>query len=73
MHRKIWEAAVGENLMCERQLRNTTDKYAVAVKKEETAGALPAVSIPVQNTTHQDVSRERICCWLVHRNIQVKC
>jgi len=33
MHRKIWEAAVGENLMCERQLRNIADRYAMAVKK----------------------------------------
>lgn len=30
----IWEAAIGEELQCERETRNTKDRYAVAVKKD---------------------------------------
>ena len=30
---EIWEAAVGEVLVCEREPRNTVDRYAVAVKR----------------------------------------
>lgn len=38
----IWAAAVGEELVCEREARNSTDRYAVAVKKDGTIiGHLP--------------------------------
>ena len=33
---ELWEAAVGEVLMCERELRNAKDRHAVAVKKDGT-------------------------------------
>ena len=29
----IWEAAIGEVLVCEREPRNTADRYAMAVKR----------------------------------------
>ena len=28
----IWEATIGESLLCERRTRNTKDRYAVAMK-----------------------------------------
>ena len=33
-HIKIWQAAVGESLVCEREPENVSHRYAVAVKKE---------------------------------------
>ena len=42
VYQEIWEAAVGEVLACEREPRNATDRYAVAVKKDGTIiGHLP--------------------------------
>ena len=42
VYKEIWEAAVSEILMCERESRNAADKYAVAVKKDRTIiGHLP--------------------------------
>ena len=42
VYRAIWAAAVGEVLECKRELRNTTDRYAVAVEKDGTViGQLP--------------------------------
>ena len=32
----VWEAAVGEALVCEREPENAFNRYAVAVKKEGT-------------------------------------
>ena len=32
----IWAAAVREELVCEREPRNSTDRYAVALKKDGT-------------------------------------
>ena len=38
----IWEAAIGEELLCERETRNTKDRYAIAGKKDSTVvGHLP--------------------------------
>ena len=38
----IWDAAIGEVLVCERELRNVEDCYAIAVTKDETViGHLP--------------------------------
>ena len=34
VYKEIWEAAVGEILVCEREPRNAADRYAVAVKKD---------------------------------------
>ena len=33
VYRHIWDAAVGETLVCEREPTNDKDRYAVAVKK----------------------------------------
>ena len=42
VYREIWEAQMGETLMCEREPHNAHDQYAVAVKKEGTViGHLP--------------------------------
>ena len=32
VYKDIWEAAIGELLQCERETRNTKDRYVVAVK-----------------------------------------
>ena len=34
VYKEEWEAAVGELLVCEREPKNASDQYAVAVKKE---------------------------------------
>ena len=34
VYKEVWEAAVGESLVCEREPKNASDQYAVAVKKE---------------------------------------
>ena len=34
VYKEVWEAAVGEALVCEREPENASDRYAVAVKKE---------------------------------------
>ena len=36
VYKEIWEAATGEILICERELHNGRDRYAVAVKKSGT-------------------------------------
>ncbi len=42
VYREVWEAAVGEILVCEREPDNVSDRYAVAVKREGTVvGHLP--------------------------------
>ena len=42
VYKDVWEAAIGEVLVCEREPRNAEDRYAVAVKKDETiVGHLP--------------------------------
>ena len=32
VYKDIWEAAIGEELPCEEETRNTKDRYAIAVK-----------------------------------------
>ena len=34
VYKEVWEAAVGESLVCEREPKNASDRYAVAVKEE---------------------------------------
>ena len=34
VYRTIWDAAIGEDLVCEREPSNEQDKYAVAIKKD---------------------------------------
>ena len=36
VYKDIWEAAIGEELLCERETRNAKDRYAVAVKRDGT-------------------------------------
>ena len=33
-YKEVWEAAVGESLVCEKEPENASDRYAVAVRKE---------------------------------------
>ena len=33
-YKEVWETAVGESLECERDPKNASDRYAVAVKKQ---------------------------------------
>ena len=35
-YKEVWEAAVGESLVCEREPENASDRYPVAVKEELT-------------------------------------
>ena len=35
VYKEIWEAAVGEELVCAREPHNSHDRYAVAVKRED--------------------------------------
>ena len=44
IYKEVWEAAVGESLVWEREPKNTSDRYTVAVKKEGRAFALKAVA-----------------------------
>ena len=42
VYKDVWEAAIGEVLVCRREPSNAADRYAVAVTKEETIiGHLP--------------------------------
>ena len=34
VYKEVWEAVVGESLVCKRELENTSDRYTMAVKKE---------------------------------------
>ena len=36
VYKTVWEATVGEVLVCEREPKNSSDRYAVAVKNEGT-------------------------------------
>ena len=36
VYKKVWAATVGEVLVCEREPKNPSDRYAVAVKNEGT-------------------------------------
>ena len=42
MYKNIWDATIGEELECARESDSPTDRYAVAVKKDnETVGHVP--------------------------------
>ena len=41
----VWEAAVGEALVCEREPENTFGRYAVAVKKEGTISTFASKAV----------------------------
>ena len=36
VYKKVWAATVGEALVCEREPKNSSDRYAVTVKNEGT-------------------------------------
>ena len=36
IYKEVWEAAVGEGLVCEREPENASDRHTVAVKQEGT-------------------------------------
>ena len=35
VYKEVWETAVGESLVCEREPKNASDQYTVAMKKVE--------------------------------------
>ena len=42
VYKTIWDAAIGEDLVCKREPSNEHDRYAVAIKKDEVIiGHLP--------------------------------
>ena len=42
IYQRVWDAAIGENLICRREPTNERDRYAVAVTKDGTViGHLP--------------------------------
>ena len=44
IYKDIWNSTVGEHLICERETLNSTDRYAVAVLKDDVViGHLPRV------------------------------
>ena len=44
IYKDIWSSTVGEHLICERETLNLTDRYAVAVLKDDVIiGHLPRV------------------------------
>ena len=81
VYKEIWEAAVGEILMCEREPRNTADRYAVAVKKGRTIiGHLPrkvsrVCSLFLQRgrIIHCTVTRRRYSGDLPQGGLEVPC
>ena len=36
IYKNLWDAVIGEELQCERELDNESDRYAIAVKKDGT-------------------------------------
>ena len=36
IYKNVWDAIIGEELQCERELVNESDRYAVAVRKDGT-------------------------------------
>ena len=44
VYQRVWDAAIGENLTCRREPTNESDRYAVAVMKDDTViGHLPCI------------------------------
>ena len=61
VYKDIWDAAIGEVLVCERELRNVEDRYAIAIKKDETViGHLPR-------------NLSRVCSLFIRRGGTIDC
>ena len=61
VYRHIWEAHVGENLVCERQPNNERGRYAVSVKQDGTIiGHLPR-------------KFSRVCSLFLRRGGSIEC
>ena len=61
MYREIWDAAIGEVLVCERDPHNVEDRYAVAVKKDDVViGHLPR-------------NFSRVCSLFIRRGGNIQC
>ena len=61
VYKDIWDAAIGEVLVCEREPRNVEDRYAIAVKKDETViGHLPR-------------NLSRVCSHFIRRRGTIDC
>ena len=61
VYQEIWEAAVGEVLVCEREPRDVEDRYAVAVKKDGTV------------IRHLPRKVSRICSLFLRRGGSIHC
>ena len=42
-YQDIWDAAVGEELLCKREPNNARDSYTVAVIKDDRVGGVPGI------------------------------
>ena len=61
VYKDVWNAALGEELQCQRETGNSSDLYAVAVRKDSTiVGHLP-----------QKISR--ICALFIRRGGTITC
>ena len=61
VYKGIWDAAIGEVLVCEREPHNVEDRYAIAVKKDETViGHLPR-------------NLSRVCSLFIRRGGTIDC
>ena len=61
VYKDVWDAAIGEVLVCEPEPRNAEDRYAVAVKKDETiVGHLPR-------------NLSRVCSLFIRRGGMIQC
>ena len=65
IYKDIWSSTVGEHLICEREMLNLTDKYAVTVLKDDVIiGHLPRVMsqmIDIANTCSLKGPLKRKC------------
>ena len=64
MFKDIWEAALGKELMCERESHIQQDRYAVAVKKNGTRGAVIG---------HLLRKIARVCSLFLQRGDTIRC
>ena len=61
VYKDIWDAVIGEAVICEREPHNVEDRYAVAVKKDGTViGHLPR-------------NLSRVCSLFIRRGGTIEC
>ena len=64
VYKEIWEAVIGERLVCERQPENQRDRYAVAIKKNDGTilGHVP-----------RKISKLPVCSLFLQRGGSIEC